>query len=167
MPRDPTRATRADIAAIVEAGTWARASTASIWTELRGWATDAGKHLPADTWQTVNEFRKVFTTQRAGGARFNRAADHQVLTPQLAPLELNPRPDMARDVSREWLAQARLTFVNAQGEEESTHVSIRDVWFPGMTVGDVRDAVEAAATAMAFEYGTDYVGHTVSVVLEV
>lgn len=167
MPRDPTRATPSDVAAIVEAGTWANADTAGIWTELKGWAADNGKTLPAETWRMVNEFRKTFTAQRTGGQRFNRAPADRVLTPDLAPLELNPRDPMARDVSREYLAQALLTFVNANGEEEQQHVSIRDVWFPGMTVGDVRDAVETAAMAMAFEYGTDYVGHSISVVMEV
>lgn len=159
MPDDGWEARfRGAVQGIIEGGAQVRASTAELWTEIRGAASEAGVAIGQSGFELVNRMRGEAAARRVGYERFNRAPAGAEFTMAMAAPEANIRPEAARAIQPEYLVRFDLTYLDPLGNETTRTVSLRDVWRPGMTVGDVIDAVGEAAEGLSNEYGQGLVG---------
>lgn len=142
----------------IRAGTAVRASTSELWAEIRGVAADQGYDTGPGLWQAVNEMRSIATAQRSGYERFQRAGMTDTFLADHAAPALNVRSSASRAIQPEYLVTFELTYTNADGQAETRTVAMKDVWVPGMTIGDVYDAVAESAEGMANDYGQGLIG---------
>lgn len=143
---------------VIQAGAAVRASTAEIWSEIRGFAADQGMQLGAGVLQAVNEMRSIATAQRRSAETFNKASADQLFTRAMAAPEINARSQVQQSLTPEYLVRFDLTYMDPAGQQVTRTVSMRDTWYPDMTVQDVHDAVAEAAEGLALDYGNGLVG---------
>ena len=152
-------------AGIIEAAASVRASTQELWNELRPALVEAGfvdprggMHIGSAGLDIVRQLRSEAVSRRVGYERFQRADTGDLFTWQMAAPAQNVRSATQRAIQPEYLARFDLTYLDPSGSQRTQVVSLRDVWTPGMTVGDVYDAVQEAAEGLALSYGQGLVG---------
>ena len=143
---------------IIQAGVSVRASTSELWAEVRGFASEHGLQLGQGAFAAVNEMRGLAASMRRGAETFQAAGREAGFNPSMAPPDISTRPPGARLAQPEYLVRFDLTYRDPSGEEVTRTVSMRDSWRPGMTVGDVQDAVAEAAEGLSLDYGQGLVG---------
>lgn len=146
------------VTGIIEAGTAVRASTSELWAEIRGAANEAGLSIGQAGFALVTQLRSEATQRRNGYEAFQAANLEARFDQSMRAPEANIRAQAVREVQPEYLVRFDLTYTTISGEIESRTVSLRDVLRPGMTVGDVYDAVDMAAEGLARDYGQGLVG---------
>lgn len=144
---------------VVQAGASVRASTAEIWAEIRGFAADQGQTLSRGVLQAVNEMRSIATAQRVSSERFARADPTELFSRAMAAPEINARSQVSQQLQPEYLVRFDLTYTDPAGQMVTRTVSMRDTWYPDMTVQDVHDAVAEAAEGLALDYGSGLAGY--------
>lgn len=149
---------RGAVAGIIESGAAVRASTAELWAEIRGAVGEAGLSVGRPGWQIVNELRSAASARQIGYRRFQAADDSDLFTPRLAAPDLYQRTTDIRDLFPEFLVRFDLTGTDQAGEEWTRTVSMRSAWAPGMTVADVKAAVDDAAEGLAIKYQSSLSG---------
>lgn len=149
---------RGAVAGIIEAGAAVRASTGELWAEIRGAAAEAGLSIGQAGFGIVNELRSGATARRRSAERFQRTPMSATFGPDLRAPEINVRSLAVQAVQPQYLVRFDLTYLGPDGETATRTVSMRDDWRPGMTVGDVHDAVAEAAEGLANDYGQGLVG---------
>lgn len=143
---------------IIQAGVSVKASTAELWAEIRGFASEHGLQLGPGAFAAVNEMRGIAASMRRGAETFQAAERERGFDPSMAPPDISTRSPGAQLAQPEYLARFDLTYLDPTGEEVTRTVSMRDVWRPGMTVGDVYDAVQEAGEGLSLDYGQGFIG---------
>lgn len=138
---------------IVKAGATARATTATIAHEIRGWAAEQGRVLGPDWWAEVNRMRSIFVAQRNATERFARATPDTPFDSRFLEPALNMRAPELRDIQPRYLAEVRLDVLKANGEIETRYASIQGVLRPGLLVSDITDELAGAAEHLGERYG--------------
>jgi len=134
-----------------------RASTAQIFADVRDFYASRGQAAPGGLWQGVNELRSIAVGHRNGAELFQRSSSETLFSAQMARPEINQREAGLQALFPEYLARFQMTFTGPDGEMQTATYSMRDSWRPGMTVGDVTDAVWESAAGMAARYGVELV----------
>lgn len=146
---------------IVQAGAEAKASTATIWAEIRGYVEEQGGRLDRQAWETVNRLRSVYAQQRITTERFLKAPPETPFDTRFAAPEVNMRPIEVRDILPEYLARFNLNYIDRNGDRQTRKVTYRGVWEHGLSVGDVAEKVARAAEGFALDYGISYESHSI------
>jgi hypothetical protein len=156
MPISPEARSYAYAWGVIQAAVEGRANTASIFQAVRDEAESLGMDTPAGMWQAVNELRSIAVQMRNAGEAFNRASPDTTFSYQLAPLDVNARAPDDRALFPEYVARFDLQATGPNGEAITRTLTMRDSWAPGITVGDVTDAVTEAAIGMSQRYGLEF-----------
>lgn len=143
---------------VIQAGVAVRASTAELWAEIRGFASEHNIPLGQGAFAAVNEMRGMAAGIRRGAETFQAADPEQAFTVNMAPADIALRSEGARLAQPEYLVRFDLTFTDPGGDIVTKTVSMRDAWRPGMTVSDVYDAVADAAEGLGLDYGQGVLG---------
>jgi hypothetical protein len=149
---------RQAVSGIIEAGAAVRASTSQLWAEIQGAAREAGLPIGQAGFRIVTELRSAAAARRNGYEAFQKAGPDAIFAQSMRAPEANIRAQAIREVQPEYLVRFDLTYTTLGGETETRTVSLRDVLRPGMTVGDVYDAVAEGAEGLARDYGQGLVG---------
>jgi hypothetical protein len=148
------------VSGLIEAGAAARASTAQLWNEIRSATQEAGLSIGQAGFALVSQLRSAAVERRNGYERFQAAPATALFDQSMRAPEANIRSQAVREIQPEYLVRFDLTFTTLGGGIETQTVSLRDVLRPGMTVGDVQDAVSEAADGLALSYGTGLVNYS-------
>lgn len=158
MPLGPEAQKYAWLWGPISAGAAVRASTKEIWDQVKAFAAQNDLTLETGIGRAVNELRSLAVAQRRGAETFNKAAADQLFTRAMAAPEINARSQVAQSLTPEYLVRFDLTYMDPSGQQVTRTVSMRDTWYPDMTVQDVHDAVAEAAEGLALDYGNGLVG---------
>lgn len=133
----------------IQGSAFARASTAEMWEAIRGFAEDNNYVLGPGAWAAVNEMRSIAAGQRNGMEWFARATDEELLDPNRLGSSINARDPSVANLLPEYVATFNMSFTDPDtGVQIPITRTMRDTWAPGMTVGDVRQAVSEAAEGL-------------------
>lgn len=156
MPTSPEAHSYAYAWGVIQSAVEERANTATIFGAVQAEAESLGMDTPPGMWKAVNELRSLAVQMRNAGEAFNRASPDTLFTYQLAPPDINARAIEDRALFPEYLARFDLEATGPDGETVIRTLTMRDVWAPGITVGDVAEAVTEAAIGMSQRYGLEF-----------
>lgn len=157
MPLSPEAERYAFAWGVIQQAVEERANTATIFANIQSFAEEYAYDTPRGMFQAVNELRSLAVQQRTGAERFQAVAPDTLFTAQHAPLEINARSAADRALFPEYLARFDMTAQDATGNITTITRTMRDVWSPGMTTGDVTQAVLESAAGLASRYGVDLI----------
>lgn len=158
MPGDWESLFRGVVAGRIEAGTAVRAGPAEMWAELRPALAEAGLSIGQAGLDIVRELWSAAVARRTGYQRFAKAAPDALFSQNMVAPDMAIRPAEVRNLLPEYMVRFDLTYTAPDGTEATRTVTMRDSWRPGMTVGDVYDAVAEAAEGLGLDYGQGAVG---------
>lgn len=147
------------VAGKVESGTMSRASNATFWAEIKGAIEETGLDWNRGVGDIVRSLRSGAVARREAYRRFQNAKDEALFIPQLRAADLNVRSAAVQQIQPQYLMRFDLTFTGPDGQTQTKTVSMRDDIVPGLTKGQVLDAVAETAEALARDYGTGLVGY--------
>lgn len=149
---------RQTVAGKVEAGAMSRARPGEFWGEVRAALTEAGLWQAGKVRAVVGPMWSAAIARRSAYEQFAKASPEQRFDISMAAPDINARELTVRNAQPEYLVRFDLTFTGPLGEQQTKTVSMSDVWRPGMTVGQVYDAVREAAEGLSNDYGQGMVG---------
>lgn len=142
----------------IESAATVRAGAGEFWAEIGAALREADLWVPGRMKAIIGPMWSEAIARRQGYEAFQRASPETVFGPRLAAPDINVRGAEVRAVQPEYLARFDLQFTDPAGEVVTKTVSMRDVWRPGMTVGDIYEAVREAAEGLSMDYGQGLVG---------
>lgn len=133
------------------------ASTADIWSQLRGMADNAGLPRVGLSASQVSTLRGQAGRRIAAERSFAGLADDFGIGPRDVVVPPWARPLAERNATPDYAAQFLHTFTD-NGVQRSEWRTVRfSDGFPA-TAGDIRRAIELDAQAMADKYGVQHLG---------
>jgi len=141
---------------VVNSAVTARADTATLWQAITAEANRLGEPIPAQAFLGVNELRSLAVGIRQATATFNGSDSATALTAQMLGESPSARAleDQGLFPRLQISFQAEVTDLAglATTQDYTTMMDIQ----PGMTVGEVRDALASDAEGMAGRYGVSF-----------
>ena len=131
-------------------------TTADIWEAVNAEA-DAQQRQIVGGRYGVGELRSLAVQQRNAGEALNAAEREADFDRSFAPQDINSRSLGDQALLPELLVRFEMTVLNPAGETEVMVRSARMTWTPGLSVGDVTDAVWESAGGLADEYQVELV----------
>lgn len=131
-----------------------KVDTRGFWQALRETSEKTGVPLPPNSFAAVTQLRSAAARQRAAESAFATAPASQVITPELAPTAIWSRDLEQMELMPKLSATAEVTTVDVNGDTRVRYLTVSDIAFrPYMTVGDVRDALQAGVEDLVSRYG--------------
>lgn len=134
-----------------------RASTSEVWSAIRGAAASLGLDSPGITVAGVNELRSYAASARNAMERIDRAPD----SANIIGRYVSAAPWGRSMAEQNAVPRYQVNFEHTTILEGQEVTSWRPLMIAGAipgTVGDLRDAVEAAGNELADDYDMEHVG---------